>query len=276
MLRLLEELESKLYELNIKKSDVCLLGSASLAVSDFCINNDLEFVIKPEIWANLKNKDYYGYEFNSLSNILRISDKIECQKNSLVMFGLSDNNIFKDENSFEYEGYRIIKPYIYLAHKVLCNREKDRRIIEKYKSEVGWNVIIEKKVENMLAKAYSKGWSKPVQNLQETWNTLLKNNEEIYIFGTGSIGKHVYHRMKNSRGNNSFQGFLVSEKRNEKYLFDQKILSINEVKNKNCLVLIAVSIQNMVDIENLLKENGFNSLFQAYQFYIKEDKRVSN
>lgn len=273
MLRLLEDLEEKLNELNIKKKDVCLLGSACLAINNFCTNNDLEFVINPKIWKALEQENYYGYSFNSFSNILKISDNLECQKNPLVMFDLLDNDMFDEENSFEYKGYRVIRPYIYVAHRILCNREKDKHIVEKYKNEIGWNPTIEKKIENLLLIAYDKGWNRPVHNLEKKWNELFEKNKDIYIFGAGSIGRHVYNRVKVKEKNNCFKGFLVTEYKIQNNFLDQRIMCIDEIKNKNCLVLIAVSIQHMVEIENLLKTKGFNNLFQAYQFYIKEEEK---
>lgn len=271
MLRFAEELEKILIELNIEKKEVCLLGSASLAARNLVDNNDIEFAISSKHWNRLKT--FFYSKFNPLSETIKISERIECQRNSLKMFNITDDDLFSEQYSFEYAEFHIVKSDIYMAHKILSNRIKDMHIVEQYNKMGYWNQEFDTSVNYLLNQAYLNGWNKPFANRDEIWNRLINDNDYIYIFGTGSIGRHVFYRIKETDKHNHFNGFIVSriEKKDDTSMFGKKVVTVDELTDKRCLVLIAVSIQNMVEAEKLLRNKGFKNVVQAYQFYFRED-----
>lgn len=273
MLRFVEELGKILTKMNIEKKEVCLLGSASLAANDLVDNNDIEFAISSKHWNRLKT--FFDSTYNPLSETIKISEKIECQRNSLKMFNIVDDDLLNEQYSFEFAEFHIVKSHVYMAHKILSNRSKDMHIVEQYKKMGYWNQEFDTRVNFLLNQAYFNGWKKPFANRDEIWNRLLNENDVIYIFGTGSIGRHVFYRMEETDKHNHFWGFIVSEiqRNDDKCMFGKKIMTIDELTNKSCLVLIAVSIQHMVEAEKLLRNKGFKNLVQAYQFYFREDDR---
>ncbi len=267
MLRLSEELEIYLRELEIKRGEVCLLGSASIAVQDITDNKDIEFAVTAQKWKLLREK--YNDSFNKYSNVISLAEKIECQKNSLSMFAITDDNLFCEEYSYEYDGFRVVKPFVYMAHKVLSNREKDKKIVNKYRELGWWNVEFEAQVQALLEKAYRNGWERPYIDLEGKIDEIMSANKKIYIFGTGSIGKHVFYRLERDKKSDLLTGFLVSKRdKKDETLFGKRIFELDEVEKEDCKVLISVSIQNMREIVKLLKSRGFSDVIQAYQFYI--------
>lgn len=272
MLRFTKELEACLKEINIEKREICLLGSASIAAKDIVDNKDIEFTVTSRQWNILQKEYVYSSGFNKYSNVIRFSDKVECQRNSLIMFEIMDDDLFTEEYAYEEDGFRIVKPFVYMAHKILSNREKDIKIVHMYKALGYWDTEFETQVKVLLEKAYRNGWEKPYIDKDKKLDEIFSDNSKKYIFGTGSIGKHVFYKLRKADKCEQLQGFIVSKReKNEKSLFGKKVFELDEVEERDCKVFVSVSIQNMKETVILLKNKGFSNLIQAYQFYVKED-----
>lgn len=266
--KLLSALELFLFEKNISKKDVCLIGSATLLNLGYENINDLEIVLKPNVRERLISKDNC-LVINSFSNTITITKKIECQKDPFIMFDISDEDLFLDMYSYIFHNYHIVNKEIYLARKILTNRDKDLEHIAIFRGLGYFNDKDLNKAYGLIDISDRLGWANPSINKEKRWNDIICDSRKKFIFGLGSVAGHVYNRFVYTNTLDSLAGFITSETNSlndEKY--GKPILVVDLVNDKDCIILLAVSFQYMVREMETLKKKGFINIIQSYEFYL--------
>lgn len=117
----LEDLEKWLLENNIRKQDICLIGSCALAARGIRKNNDLEFMLEPKVLKEhgLSRKVLWMTYFE------KIADDLELWRNQLLRVGISDKRIFDEKLFDNINGYNILFLDIEKLYKKSLGREKD-------------------------------------------------------------------------------------------------------------------------------------------------------
>lgn len=268
MLRYIDELEKILDEYGIAKEDVCLVNSAILAVKNIRENGDLEFALRPSVRECIVNKAEKFYYYNRYSEVIKFSENIDCDYNLYRMFNIYDEDLFKDAYTERYGAYRVIRPEVLMASKIIWNREKDEAHQKIIKESSLWSEDFEKKVNVYVRIAIEKGWPEPVDR-DILWNDILASEKDIYIFGTGYIGRHVYKRFLRERVTDRLRGFLVSVRQDGQYMFlDKSIYELSEVDKQNSLVVVATGIQNLKENVKMLGIEGFCNTVAGYALYV--------
>lgn len=262
-----KELEFILNTYGIAMSDVCHVLSTILAVKGIRKNRDIEFVLRKD--ARKKLIETYSEEgHNPHSGIIKFSNEIQCVLEPYRMFGIDDEMLFDDAYSEEMpDGSRVVKLELYMARKVLQNRQKDEKDIFLVKEKGLWTSLFQKELDRYLAIARERGFSVFEGNKEQKWKEIFEN-DKIYIFGTGGIAKAFYKRIQNEFLTDKISGFLVSQKGKNDFLNEKKIYELSEVDKKESLILIAVSYPDVPQIKNMLKAEGFLRLEETYLFMI--------
>lgn len=92
--------------------------------------------------------------------------------------------------------------------------------------------------------------AKDILSLKEYCNTWYK--ETIYIFGAGSVASKIYFLLRKNIKN--FGGFIVSNIDNEKVLFGQPIIDINNISLGSECIIIGLNPQNSDEIRLKIPE----------------------
>lgn len=107
--------------------------------------------------------------------------------------------------------------------------------------------------------------------LKEEWSQLIKKEEEIFIYGAGKYGKAIWKLLKDSGKEQNVSGFLVSDLHNNPTKIEGKqVYAIKSLKNKNALILIAVSDQFQEEILIMLDKLQFYNVVNAYKYAFLE------
>lgn len=266
--RYIEELEKILGEYQIAKEDVCFVNSAILAVKDIRENRDLEFALRPSARESvLKNAEKFYY-YNQYSGVIKFSEKIDCDQDLYRMFNIYDEDLFQDEHTEKYGKYRVIKPELLMASKVIWNREKDEVHQKIVKESSLWSEEFDRKVRAYVQVAVNNGWPKPIDR-DVLWNDILSSEKDIYIFGMGYIGRHVYKRFVRECAADRMQGFLVSNREDgQSTMYGKPVYELSEVCKENSFVIVATGIQNLKENMNMLKSEGFCNIVEGYALYV--------
>ena len=103
--------------------------------------------------------------------------------------------------------------------------------------------------------------------LREEWNYLLRNKDDIYIYGAGKYGKRIWKLLKTSGKEQNVLGFLVSDLYNNPTMIEDKpVCALNSIENKDALILIAVSDQFQEEIASILEKLQFHNVINAYKY----------
>ncbi len=243
MLRYIDELEKFLEKYGIAKEDVCLVNSAILAIKNIRENGDLEFALRPTARECLVNKGEKFYYYNKYSEVIKFSENMDCDHNLYRMFNIYDKDLFQDEYTERYGEYRVICPEILMASKIIWNREKDEMHQKLIKESSLWSKEFEKKVNVYVRVAINNGWPEPIDR-DCLWNHILSSKKDVYIFGTGYIGKHVYKRFIRENATEKIQGFLVSTREDgQNMLNDKNIYELSEIDKQNSFIVSASGIE---------------------------------
>ena len=269
-INLIDELENILIKYGVARSDVCLLSSSVFAVKDLRGNRDIEFAVRPSVRDALLQRCIDEVAYNEYSEVIMFTTDIHCHKDEFIMFDITDDKLFTDKYSSTYGEYRIVDMDIYLSLKILQNRRKDDFDIEMIKSSDLWTKDREKNLYTYLERAYKNGWDKILLNREEYWRNIFVSKKNIYLFGTGSIGRRVYNHIKQDGFTEKICGFLVSDRNNNPKTYQGKpVYSLAEIDNKEqCFVIVAVLIRDMAKDKELLRAHGYIDLLDGFCFMI--------
>ena len=120
----LEELENVLESLQIKKEDICIVGSSVLAVSGIRHNNDIDIIIAPE----------FRKKVTSGSQAENLSKNVECvASNWLYKFEESPSDkdiVYDSEYHFVNGDFKYCKLDLLIKRKSNSDKEKDIKDME--------------------------------------------------------------------------------------------------------------------------------------------------
>lgn len=103
--------------------------------------------------------------------------------------------------------------------------------------------------------------------MKKEWSKLLEVNQIIYIYGAGKIGKKVLSLIKQNNQIDKVKGFIVSDKTgNPDYIETIKVIQIDELVDKDALILLSVTDVYQEEILNLLRIYGCENIIDAYKF----------
>ncbi|KAA9398362.1 hypothetical protein Har1130_04530 [Haloarcula sp. CBA1130] len=127
------DLETVIREAGVEKSDICLIGSTTLAYHNIRKNKDIDFVATERARESLRElaDEWDGATVESDGQIL-FSDAIELSRpNRLDVIGHSDDDLIHDDsNHLTSNGYKILRLEILLARKWDRRRGKDLDDVE--------------------------------------------------------------------------------------------------------------------------------------------------
>ena len=103
--------------------------------------------------------------------------------------------------------------------------------------------------------------------MEEEWLKLIEENQSIYIYGAGKIGKRILKLIRLGNQSDKVKGFLVSDKAgNPDYVENIPVFQIDELENKDELILISVAEVNEEEILRLLSDCGYSNVVCAYNY----------
>lgn len=113
-----EKMLAELDKLNLPKDKYALFGSSVIAIRGIRDSEDVDIVVKPELWQELTKK--YLVENDKLIKI----GNIEIYKTWLPWF--EDTGVLIDDADI-FKGHRVVKLEFWKKWKKEYNREKDQK-----------------------------------------------------------------------------------------------------------------------------------------------------
>lgn len=264
-----DELVRVLESFAIYTKDVCLLGSCTLAINEIRKNNDIEFALHPKVRERIEKQKDVLLHMNKYSRVIKFSEKIENCVDLYKILGITDEMLFTNECSTEYGDIRIVNPDVYTAQLFLQNREKDEKYIGIIKDSWLWNEEFELRVEKYLDIAQKNGMRQQKMDRDQLWISIFFSKRPVYIFGTGNIGEHVYRRVARDGFDSRLSGFVVSEVNHlEREFCNKEVMAIDEVIDKDPIVLVAVLFCVMPNTIDFIRKKGIRDVIPGYQFWI--------
>ncbi len=222
------------------------------------INEDALFTLKMMIGA--KRVKYfhgvYGYKYYKNENSVTYSNTMDfCIAGWINIKELLRILISKEKKDLPKYLHKYINNYYYT-------------LLERCKK------INDKDIESILAKKDEEAYSlfKSLYKLEEdkilTLNHLqyIKQFKSILVFGISSRGRKVAAQL-NSLDDINFEGFAVSEKYwddpdRKEYILGHSVRIIDDYVGlcSNAIVISTVSLSNRNEVENYLKEKGFENV----------------
>lgn len=109
--------------------------------------------------------------------------------------------------------------------------------------------------------------------IEEEWKNLIEENQSIYIYGAGNIGKKVLRLIKRTESAvKKVKGFLVSDLvGNPKMLDGFPVMIPENVSDRASLILVSVTDIYQETIVEDLKRLGFVNVIIAYKYSFMEE-----
>lgn len=110
--------------------------------------------------------------------------------------------------------------------------------------------------------------------IKEEWKNLIEENQSIYIYGAGNIGKKVLRLIKRTESAvKKVKGFLVSDLvGNPKMLDGFPVMIPENVSDRASLILVSVTDIYQETIVEYLKQLGFVNVIIAYKYSFMEEE----
>lgn len=250
MIEYIEELEDMINSFSVPREDICFIGSEILAKKNIRKNKDIGISIR-----NLSIEEIEELKQYILKNQYHISIK----NDPFQDVGICCEDIYKPKYSVELDEYRFISMELLVAIKKSRNRYKDRKDLELINSKVEYSQSLVDSIlknEAMLKNSEAKDWDKE-------WKRCI-SFDDIYIFGSGKVGKRIHERLIEENKEFKFRGFVTSEMifGDSENTFQICNEFHNDKSNKICII---VALKN--DYENVmikLKEMGLKNIVYGY------------
>ncbi len=108
---------------------------------------------------------------------------------------------------------------------------------------------------------------KRLANTKKTYLAFLENHEKIIVYGTGICGEFIYETLGMQGMLSKVDSFVISKKQEKGALFhDVPLRCIDEIKDKNCLLIVAAKYGNLVEMEETAKKLGFLNIHTMLEF----------
>ena len=105
--------------------------------------------------------------------------------------------------------------------------------------------------------------------LRKEWEKLLLENDKIYIYGAGKIGKQIFELIKLSGDQQKVKGFMVSNiKGNPQQIEDVPVWQVDRVKDKEGHIFVAVADIYQEEIIELLRNKSFSNVKTVYKYSV--------
>lgn len=110
--------------------------------------------------------------------------------------------------------------------------------------------------------------------LKTEFERFLEANPQIFIYGAGIVGKRLYRVIDSMKYTANIVGFIVSNRGmgTPEKLFNKRVFEFCNIDNRNSCILVAVSEAYQNEILYILKEAGYNHVFNGYIYsYLCEE-----
>ncbi len=163
---------------SIPAASVCLVGGSALAVANIRSNKDLDFVIPSNLYAQLIKNFVKELKVGKTGTIY-FSEDVQVVTGKYQNIGIADDDLFDDKKQFtvQYNGLRMVRLELELAHKVKRRRPKDiadAKLLEQYavnNTSWDWELLTEltlkydsktkkNKKQNIIVRLAKKVWGK--------------------------------------------------------------------------------------------------------------------
>ncbi len=112
-----------------------------------------------------------------------------------------------------------------------------------------------------------------MEYLMKKWKRIIDGNENIYIFGNGVVGGRLLDLIKERGAESKFKGFIVSDRKKYKGVDEKhRVFGLNEIGDKDSLVLVSVSDIYHKEVYDSLEKSGFSNYINSIEFFMLEDK----
>ena len=104
--------------------------------------------------------------------------------------------------------------------------------------------------------------------VEEEWKKIIDENQSIYIYGAGNIGKKILRLIeKTENAALKVQGFLVSDMTGNPERIDKYYVTVPQnLSDRDSLILVAVTDVYQDNIIDSLKILGFSNVVTAYKY----------
>lgn len=194
MIRFFEEFEKLIWEYEIGRENICLIGSGVLTEEGFRENHDFDFAITTEARTKLLSK--YGDKLNVLpSGTICFNEDIQILQNRYGELGIDDNMLFTKEYSVPYgKGLHIAKLEVEIAKKITRFVAKDEIDLSAIGNSEKLELIDWKQVLNLVCSRKNsnnaKGFCEQTKSIvksflrrcKSNYKNLFKNNKRTKVY----------------------------------------------------------------------------------------------
>jgi len=104
-------------------------------------------------------------------------------------------------------------------------------------------------------------------SLEDQWIELFQKNEDVYIFGAGSVGKILIKMVRKYGFDEKLRGILVSDTAgNPEEIDGIPVLELASEDQKEALVLIGTSMKFQAEVEESLNQLGWTNRENGFRF----------
>jgi hypothetical protein len=216
-LKYLEELDQFLREHCVDREEIVIMGSACLAIRDIRPQGDIDILCDPDVRDKLPTEANVKMDIRSGGGQLGIDDK---------------DVIYNDEYHDIVDGWKILRPEIYLSKKRLKQKRKDRMdkvYLEQYafQNPDDWDwTLVRRKNEEWEERIVGGVGSTPIKSFFD----ILRNEGIVALINDGT--QFVFDRMKAALEINPFDEYMfyyqsgkAISKTTEKYIGIDELLS---------------------------------------------------
>lgn len=205
----------------------------NIIIPDNIKREDAVVIYEYGLYANLIYKGYTFSAYAELTNIDMYTDGLSFLNKTSLLKKKSFSAEFANADILNSCIEKIANDYQYDINSLL--KEVDRLYGDEWKN----SYVIKKGGEN-----------------EQRYNILkfLSNNREIYIYGAGFKAKKFFWCYKMYV--KDICGFIVSDgHRKEKFVYGVPVFEIGEINDKNISVVVALSRENLLEIQKYLKKD---------------------
>lgn len=180
MIHFFEEFEKLIWDYEIERENICIIGSSVLTEEGFRENHDFDFAITVEARTELLSK--YEDKLNVLpSGTICFNKDVQILQNRYGELGIDDNMLFAKEYSIPYgKGLRIARFELEIAKKITRFVAKDETDLNAISNSEKLELIDWKQVLNLVCNrrnlSNSKGFCNQMKSIVKSCLRRCKRN----------------------------------------------------------------------------------------------------
>lgn len=279
-----DELEHVLHEHNIKKENICLVGSMVLSLKGIREHGDIDFCLSSEKRKKLQDKVQKNYLSDNVNLVVEKYNKL---------LGITDYDLVNDSRYHEYiDGFKVIRLEVEFSAKLQRKWKKDKMdlpLLEQYIRETSdwdWDLVIIEDAKpakkrtsrkRKLLAYFVKGLQNPVLGVAKLFNMIKKkiSNSEKKALPSTSLENQLIIKMPTAAvlGNQFFNGLFMRYDILLRYLTVSSILSGSEkyVQEYKQMQAKRVDRDTEVNIRKLALNVGRKGFLSRYPISISSD-----